>query len=101
LSLWDVGRRRWIRTGRADVGTVASVAFSPDGRMLLTATEARPPRLWDVATGRLLHQVGGVPQDAWAAWPGWAGAAFSPDGSFISTGSAEAIAILDGRPIND
>jgi eukaryotic-like serine/threonine-protein kinase len=52
------------------------LAFSADGKMLVVAT--LPPRVWDLATGQLLHQLSGhagpVP-----------GVAFGPDGRQVAT----------------
>src|ERR1700687_972212 len=38
-------------------GEVKSVAFSPDGRLVLTGGEAQTARIWDPATGHEIHQV--------------------------------------------
>jgi len=57
---------------------VTSVAFSPDGRLVLTAGVDGDARLWSVATGRTVHRlsfhVATISQ-----------AAFSPDGRWIVT----------------
>jgi WD40 repeat protein len=57
---------------------VTSVAFSPDGKLLLTASRDRDVRVWDTATGAriglLRIHFGPV-----------SGASFSPDGRWIVT----------------
>jgi WD40 repeat protein len=63
------------------------VAFSPDGKTVLTGSEDDAARLWDTATGRpvgppLIHQ-GAV----WAV-------AFSPSGTTVMTGSSDQTARL-------
>jgi WD40 repeat protein len=59
---------------------VTSAVFSQDGTRLLTASNDRVARIWDVASGRLV-----------LALQGHAGivskAAFSPDGQFVVTAS--------------
>src|SRR5579864_7291551 len=63
-------------------GAVNSVAFSPDGARLTTASEDKTARVWNAATGELLHTLSGH-EDAVFAAP------FSPDGSRIATVSAD------------
>ena len=69
-----------------------SVAFSPDGKLILTGSADKTAQLWDAATGQrmgtpLVHQ-----DDVWSV-------AFSPDGRSILTGSEDGMARLwDGDP---
>jgi WD40 repeat protein len=66
-------------------GSVGTVALSPDGKLLGTASEDWTGRLWEVSTWRrvgspLQHQ--GPVQEI----------AFSPDGRFVLTGSTDGTA---------
>jgi WD40 repeat protein len=55
-----------------------ALAYSPDGKVLASASEGRGLCLWDVATGRLLHELG--PRRSLCS------ASFSPDGRLIAAG---------------
>ena len=72
------------------------MAFSPDGKTVLTGSNDKTARLWDAATGQPL----GLPmmhQDGVRA------VAFSPDGKTVLTGSEDKTARLwdaaTGRPL--
>ncbi|WP_326746614.1 trypsin-like peptidase domain-containing protein [Streptomyces virginiae] len=67
--------------------TVASVAFSPDGRTLATASADKTARLWDVAAGRRRAVLRGHTDEVWAV-------AYSPDGRTLLTGSTDKTARL-------
>ncbi|MHB8747714.1 MAG: nSTAND1 domain-containing NTPase [Aggregatilineales bacterium] len=63
LSLVDTATAKQIRQFKGDTRTINSVTFSVDGQMALSAVQYSPPggaeqtiRLWDVATGKSLHQ---------------------------------------------
>ena len=59
---------------------IHSVAFSPDGRQVLSGSEDQTVKLWDVATGRLVRTFTGHTQQVLCV-------AFSPDGRHVLSGS--------------
>jgi WD40 repeat protein len=66
---------------------VLSVAFSPDGKQVLTGSYDQTARLWDAKTGHALQVLAGHTNWVWSV-------AFSPDGKQVLTGSADRTARL-------
>src|SRR5207245_1398732 len=65
-------------TGR-EVVNLLDVAFSPDGQILASTTSDRKLLLWDVATGKLRHNIQGPPNGAYRL-------VFSPNGRTLAGG---------------
>jgi WD40 repeat protein len=61
---------------------VPAVAFSPDGKQVLTGSYDKTARLWDAATGALIRTFAGHTLGVRAV-------AFSPDGKHVLTGSGD------------
>jgi WD40 repeat protein len=82
IRLWSVADGTSLPCSITLQGYIRALAYSPDGRTILTASfMGRPARLWDAATGRpigppLQHEEGGV---------GVARVAFSSDGKVALT----------------
>ena len=78
--LWTRINARQTLAGHAH--EVWSVAFSPDGRRIVTGSRDKTAKVWDAATGRGLLALEGH--------TGWVNSvAFSPDGQRIVTGAGD------------
>jgi eukaryotic-like serine/threonine-protein kinase len=78
-QLWDATTGEPVGRGLMHSDAVKSVAFSPDGKTVLTGCDDAMARLWDSGTGQHV----GVPQPH--AFPVLA-LAFSPDGKTVVSG---------------
>ena len=60
---------------------VETVAFSPDGKYIVSGSRDNTARIWDVSTGKEIYQI---KFDAWVLC-----VAFSPNGKYIVAGSQD------------
>jgi WD40 repeat protein len=63
------------------------VDFSPDGKYVVTSSNDKTVRLWDLATGETIRIFSGHTAEVWDV-------VFSPDGKYLLTGSADQTARL-------
>jgi WD40 repeat protein/serine/threonine protein kinase len=82
LIALDTGQVRAIL--HHEPGFLNSLAFSPDGRELLSAGQDRVLRLWDVATGELVRVFRGHTEEVFSA-------VFHPDGKRIASGGRDRV----------
>jgi WD40 repeat protein len=98
--LWDVatGKRIGERLQEKGwMGGIGGVAFAPDGKTVLTASESAA-RIWDTGTGKPLGELLRSPKGGFAF-----AAAISPDGRTVLTGNQDGTAQLwdaaTGKPL--
>jgi WD40 repeat protein len=80
VYLWSVASRELLRTLDGHTNLIWDVAFSPDGRRLVSASADQTARVWDVKTGRELVRMRDHAQVVQEA-------RFSPDGRRIASTS--------------
>lgn len=78
----------WLVPQLGTTGIISTVAFSKDGRFLLTGSWDKTARWWDAASGQRVRSFVGHTD-------GVSSVAFSPDGRFVLTGDADNARLWD------
>ncbi len=83
IKLYKIENLNFVHTlKREGTGEVLGIAFSPDGKILASASEDAKLALWRVSDGELLHILEGHNDWAWSV-------SFSLDGKLLASGSED------------
>jgi WD40 repeat protein len=78
IRLWEIQSGKLIAELRGHTGNVWKICFSPDGRLLASASTDQSIRIWEVETGRLFSILRGHGDEVWSL-------AFTPDGRNLAS----------------
>jgi WD40 repeat protein len=92
VTIWEMPAGKQIITLRGHSSEVNCVAFSPDGRRLISASSDGTVRIWELATGHTTLTLRGHSRDIFSV-------AFSPDGCRIASTDRLETRIWDGSPM--
>ena len=80
IRLIDLPSGQVVRLFKGHRNVISALAFSTDGRYLVSGSGDNTARIWDVASGQSVHTLSGHRDHIYAV-------AFSPDGRLAVTGS--------------
>ena len=92
VHVWDVVSGALIKAIDGRTVSIESVAFSPNGEILATASRA--VYLWDTKDWRLLYTLQGHTDSVWSV-------IFSPDGNLLASGSDKTIILWKINPTSE
>jgi WD40 repeat protein len=92
ITLWDMETGREVATLRDHADEVAAVAFTPDGRRLVSGSMDMTLKVWDLEWARPVFTLQGHRD-------GVLGVAISPDGSRIVSTGGDGVRVWDGTPL--
>ncbi|MBY0230000.1 MAG: hypothetical protein K2W96_12020 [Gemmataceae bacterium] len=87
LAWWDIESRKEIRRGEAHGKWIRAVEASPDGKRVASVADDMVCKVWDAATGKLVHEMRGHKEKTPHHFLSMLyAAAWSPDGKWLATG---------------
>jgi WD40 repeat protein/serine/threonine protein kinase len=95
FDVWDVANGKKIRAFEGHKSAVRGVAYSPNGRQIVTGSDDKSVKVWDASSGRQLLSLEGHAEPVGHV-------AFSPDGDWIAGASTKTLKIwraTDGREL--
>jgi WD40 repeat protein len=95
VGIWDVAARRRIVALTGHRGNIRAIAYSPNGRRLITASTDQTIRIWDANSGREVIVLHRSPVLTTAV-------AFGPDGNKIAAaGEDGTLRLWDATPLEE
>jgi len=89
VKVWDVGTGECVKKLTRHAGNVFDVDFSPNGNLLVTASEDKTVKVWNWETEKCMQTLGGHGGRVFSA-------RFARDGSMLATGSFDETARVWG-----
>jgi WD40 repeat protein len=85
ITLWDIASGHKTRTISGHANSIVSLAFSPDGNLLVSASKDNTIKFWNTHNGQAVHTLQGGKSG------GFATAIFSPNGKTLASANDDRI----------